>query len=191
MRDNWMKREKRVNFLAYINVWIWKVLLLMCGCGCAALHPPPLLLLLANHRTTLLYLGHSNVLLLSPLADALCCNLRKIGWEEEKSAKSERREGVVTEARSFLHSKNWTLSFVISFQYVICLRLQPFPLSLFMSSKDFLRPAAAAWAKHPPSTPVPPSLLFMSGFTLCQNHRWSLLKTPATYSKVDRKISGV
>lgn len=51
----------------------------MCDCGCAALHPQPLLLLLANHHTTLLYLGHSNVLLLSPLADALCCNLQKIG----------------------------------------------------------------------------------------------------------------
>lgn len=39
--------------------------------------PPPLLPLLANHHTTLLYLGQSNVLLLSPLADTLCCNLQK------------------------------------------------------------------------------------------------------------------
>lgn len=108
--------EKRGPFLAYINVWILKVLLLMCGCGCAALHLPPLLLL-ANHHTTLLYLGHSNVLLLSALADALCCNLRKIGWEEEKSEKSGRREGVVTGARSFLLSTILTSSFVMFFQY--------------------------------------------------------------------------
>lgn len=52
--------------------------------------PPPLLLLLANHRTILLYLGHGNVLLLSPLADTMCCNLQKIGWE--KSEETGRRE---------------------------------------------------------------------------------------------------
>lgn len=74
--NNWIKGGTGP-FLAYINVWILKVLLLMCGCGCAALHPPPLLFLLANHHTTLLYLGHSNVLLLSPLADVLCSNLWK------------------------------------------------------------------------------------------------------------------
>lgn len=100
----------------------------MCGCGCAALHPPPLLLL-ANHHATLLYLGHSNVLLLSPLADALCCNLRKIGWEEEKSEESGRREGVVTEARSFLLSKNLTSSFVITVSVFASLPLFLPPLS--------------------------------------------------------------
>lgn len=85
-------------------------------------HPTRLLPLLANHHTTLLYLGHSNVLLLSPLADALCSNLRKIGWEEEKSEESGRREGVVTGARSSLPSKkNPTSSFVIFLPYSICL----------------------------------------------------------------------
>lgn len=113
--DRW--KEKKGPFLAYINVWILKVLLMMCDCVWAAQHPQPLLLLLANHHTTLLYLGHSNVLLLSPLADALCCNLQKIGWEEEKSMESGRREGVVTEARSFPPYKNWTSSFVNLFQY--------------------------------------------------------------------------
>lgn len=39
--------------------------------------PPPCSPLLANHGTTLLYLGHGNMLPLSPMADALCCNLRK------------------------------------------------------------------------------------------------------------------
>lgn len=60
--------------------------------------PPVLSSLLANHHTTLLYLGHCNVLLLSPMADALCRNLRKIGWEEERSEESGRREGLATEA---------------------------------------------------------------------------------------------
>lgn len=70
---------------------------------CYTTPPAPLLwLLLANHHTTLLYLGHSNVLLLPPLADALCCNLQKIGRKEEKS-----EEGVVK--RTFSWTKNEAL----------------------------------------------------------------------------------
>lgn len=45
--------------------------------------PPPRSPLLANHGTTPLYLGHCNMLPLSPMADALCRNLRrreKRGW---------------------------------------------------------------------------------------------------------------
>lgn len=45
------------------------------------LAPPPRPPLLANHGATPLYLGHCDVLPLSPMADALCRNLRKkIGW---------------------------------------------------------------------------------------------------------------
>lgn len=66
---------------------------------CTPIPIPPLLSsLLANHHTTLPYLGHCNVLLPSPMADALCRNLRKIGWEEERSEESGRREGLATEA---------------------------------------------------------------------------------------------
>lgn len=66
---------------------------------CTPIPIPPLLSpLLANHHTTLLYLGHCNVLPLSPMADALCRNLRKIGWEEERSEESGRRGGLATEA---------------------------------------------------------------------------------------------
>lgn len=117
-------------------------------------HPPPQRLLLANHHTTLLYLGHSNVLLLSPLADALCCNLRKIGWEEERSEESGRREGVVTEARSFLPPKKFNnvfCDFYSNAVYVfsfLSFFLPPFHPSLFSSlrCKRFIRPAAAARA---------------------------------------------
>lgn len=66
--------------------------------------PPLLLLLLANHLATLLYLGHSNVLLLPPLADALCHNpphhpnpKKKIGRKEKRSEETGTKE-----ARNFL-----------------------------------------------------------------------------------------
>lgn len=148
-RDNWIKKGETGPFLAYINVWILKGASAVDVLHCT---PPPLLLLLANHHTTLLYLGHSNVLLLSPLADALCCNLRKIGWEEEKSEESGRREGVVTEARSSLPSKNWTSSFVISFPNTVSIFLSSRHLSLHPYSPYSLRPAAAA-SSPPPSAP--------------------------------------
>lgn len=130
------------------------MLLLTCRCGCAALHPPHptrLLPLLANHHTTLLYLGHSNVLLLSPLADALCSNLRKIGWEEEKSEESGRREGVVTGARSSLPSKKKSNLLFCDFPPVQYLSLPSSSrrLSLHpdLSPREvFVRPTAAAGA---------------------------------------------
>lgn len=96
--DDSIKRETGPS-PSYINVGILKVPLLTCDCAAPQPPPPPLhpsthpalLLLLANQHATLLYLGHSDVLLLSPPADALCCNLRKIGCEEEKCEESRRR----------------------------------------------------------------------------------------------------
>lgn len=83
-RDNLRRRPISVSY---------KCLNFKGGCAdvgistrCTPIPIPPLLSsLLANHHTTLLYLGHCNVLLPSPMADALCRNLRKIGWEEERS----------------------------------------------------------------------------------------------------------
>lgn len=156
----------------------------MCDCGCAALHPQPMFLLLANHHTTQLYLGHSNVLLLSPLADALCCNLQKIGWEEEKSVESGRRDEVVTEAKSFLPCKNWTSSFMISFQNSLLSLLFSFHLSLHPSSPHWGVIGFYILCSHRsfPSPSVHHSLLFMSWFTLCSNHQWNLLKNPYTFN---------
>lgn len=134
--NNWIKGGTGP-FLAYINVWILKVLLLMCGCGCAALHPPPLLFLLANHHTTLLYLGHSNVLLLSPLADVLCSNLRKkkkknrLGGGEDWG-KWEKRKS--SDSSEFLFQKlNLLFCNSLPIQYLSLL-----PLSLLVTSPSTL-----------------------------------------------------
>lgn len=95
--------------------------------------PHPFSLLLANHHTTLLYLGHSNVLLLSPLADTLCCNLQKIGWKEEKSEEIERFEKPTSKTESLL--------MCFPFNYSICLHLFLF-LCFFISCKQHVCPAA-------------------------------------------------
>lgn len=131
VRDNWRNRSIS-SLYKYLNFKGASVFVGMCWFCC----PPPhstllVLLLLANHHTTRLYLGHSNVLLLSPLADVLCCNPRKIGWEE-KSEESGSKEGVVTEARNFHHYKNWSSSFVIFFFF--------FPVDCICSSLSLLSP---------------------------------------------------
>lgn len=102
----WQEGRRRDNLRRRPTSVSYKCLNFKGGCAdvgistrCTPIPIPPLLSpLLANHHTTLLYLGHCNVLPLSPMADALCRNLRKIGWEEERSEESGRRGGLATEA---------------------------------------------------------------------------------------------
>lgn len=91
-----------------------------CCCWCAAHYTPTQLLLLANHHSTLLYLGHGNVLLLSPLADTLCCNLpKKIGWGK----RMWKRE---------THINLNLLFFFVCFSVILFLRSSGFKAVLFL-----------------------------------------------------------
>lgn len=137
--------------------------------------PPPLLpLFLANHLATLLYLGHSNVLLLPPLADALCHNLPPPLKKRRKKETGRRGR-----ARKWSWKKPGTFSPTTA-EAALRIFLMPF--------SSLISPPLWAVGSSLRSAPRLPFLSFLSWFVLYSNHQWNLLKNHSHLSVSERQL---